>query len=150
MGSQISVEAICIQLVNLKTVRKIFLKPEVSLREKWTELVLEIIDQNIKSCLRLVFVMIVSSLQKLYKFSPSVWCIKLACVSSWHYMFWTVLLGWQYGAGGRLFLADTIYCRVRLLAVEADLVTLDTARVCEREREWERDTSLHCCKARQI
>lgn len=51
MGSQISVEAICIQLVNLKTVRKIFLKPEGSFSEKLTVLVIEIIDQNKKSCL---------------------------------------------------------------------------------------------------
>lgn len=64
MGSQISVEAICIQLVNLKTVRKVFLKPEGSFSEKLTVLVLEIIDQNKKPCLRLVFVMVVSSLQK--------------------------------------------------------------------------------------
>lgn len=72
MGSQISVEAICIQLVNLKTVRKIFLKPVGSFSERITVLVLEIIDQNKKSCLRLVFFTIVSSIQKLYKFSPSV------------------------------------------------------------------------------
>lgn len=72
MGCQISVKAICIQLVNLKTVRKIFVKPEGSFSEKITVLVLEILDQNKKSCLRLVFVMIVSSLQKLYKFSPFV------------------------------------------------------------------------------